>query len=224
MRSGKSDIAEMQAWADVARLDVTIVDAKDENQKHLSDEQQAEKKGEPAQGFLSTLFKREVVNLIDESAEYIERRQHHDAHHDGIDPELDIDDIGDVGSENDERRMGDVHDVEHAEGNRNASRDCGVESAEQKPRDNRVHQQIEGNIHTRLNRLAAAMHCQTVRPNDARPRSAIELPALLPSEALRFYLSHSNRPAATDFAAVCRKPRSLASLLNDQPKLCKCGK
>jgi hypothetical protein len=45
--------------------------------------------------------------------------------------------------------MRDVHDVEHTEGNRNPGCNGGVEPAEQKPRDNRVHQQIEGNIHPR---------------------------------------------------------------------------
>ncbi|MGA9050201.1 MAG: hypothetical protein WB422_02235, partial [Pseudolabrys sp.] len=101
--------------------------------------------------------------------------------------------------------MRDVDNVEHAEGNRDTGRDGSVKAAEQKPRDNRVHQQIEGNIHTRLNRRRRCLSIagQFAR-YDARPRSVIELPALLPSEAFAFLLSHSSRPAATDFAAVCR--------------------
>src|SRR5262249_14223632 len=142
------DIAEMQARPDVARLDVAIVNTEHENQNHFGHEQQAEEKGEPTQGFLSTFFKRQIVDLVDERAEQIERRQHHDAGHNGVNPEGDVDDVGNVGSENDERRMRDVHNVEHAEGNRNAGCNSGVEAAEQKPRDNRVHQQVEGNIHT----------------------------------------------------------------------------
>ena len=140
-------------------------------------------------------------------------------------PSVLIDDVGDIGAEDDERRMRDVDDVEHAERNRDADRHGGVEAAEQKAGDDRIDQQFEGNIHTRLNRRRRCLSIagQFAR-YDARPRSVIELPALLPSEAFAFLLSHSSRPAATDFAAVCRKAGGLASLLNDQPNLCKCGK
>ncbi len=219
---GEIDITEVQARPDVARLDITIVDAEDEDEHHLGHEQQAEKKGEAAQKFLAPLFKRQVIDLVDKSAEQIEHRQHHNADYDGVDAERDIDDVGDVGPENDERRMRDVDNVEHAEGNRDTGRDGGVKAAEQEPRDNGIHQEIEGNIHTRLNRRRCRRALPDSSPGyDARPRSVIELPALLPSEAFAFLLSHSSRPAATDFAALCRKAGGLASLLNDQPNLCK---
>ena len=48
--------------------------------------------------------------------------------------------------------MRDVDDVEHAERDRHAGGDGGVEAAEQKPGDNRVDQQIGGNIHAASNR------------------------------------------------------------------------
>jgi hypothetical protein len=128
---------------DVGGLHVTIVDAEYEDQHHLGDEQQAEEESKPAQSVLAALLERGVVDLIDRRAERVERRQDHDGGEDRIDPEGLIDDIGDVGAEDDERRMGDIDDVEDAERNRDADRHSGVESAEQQARDNRIDEQFD---------------------------------------------------------------------------------
>ena len=50
--------------------------------------------------------------------------------------------------------MGDVDDVEHAEGDRDADRDGGIEAAEQQPGDDGVDQQIshDGQISPRAGR------------------------------------------------------------------------
>ena len=58
-------------------------------------------------------------------------------------PRLALDDIGDVGAEEDEGRMRDVDDVEHAERDRDAGGDGGVETAEQQPGDDRIDQEID---------------------------------------------------------------------------------
>src|SRR5262245_1830320 len=142
----------MQARSDIARLDVAIIDAENEDEHDLCHKQQPEKEGETAQRFLAALFKRQVIDLVNERAEHVEGRQHQQADHDRVNSERDIDDVGDVGTENNERRMCDIDDVEHSEGNRNTGGDSGVKSAEQKPCHDGVHQEIKGNIHTHINR------------------------------------------------------------------------
>ena len=105
----------MHTVAEIDSIDRAVVDAEHQEQDHFSDEQETEEKGEAAQRFGAAPLERLVVDLIDEDAEQIEQRQRDDADDDRIDAELAIDDIGDVGAENDETRMRDVDDVEHAE-------------------------------------------------------------------------------------------------------------
>ena len=132
------DEAEAQRRPDIARLDITVVDAEHDDQHHFGDEQQAEEKSEPAERFPPAPLKRGVVDLIDRGAERIEHRQHHDADHDRIDAEAGVDDIGDIGAEDDESRMRDVDDVEDAERDRNPDRHRGIEAAEQQAGDQGV--------------------------------------------------------------------------------------
>src|SRR5689334_20859020 len=98
----------MKARPDVTRFDVTIVDTKNENEHDLGHEQQPEKKGEAAQRLLTALFKRHVVDLINKCPEHIKDGEHHDAHHDRIDAERDVDDVRDVRTEDDESRVCDI--------------------------------------------------------------------------------------------------------------------
>ena len=142
MRSGMAEVAEAQGAVDIVRLHVTVIDAEHENEQHLGDEEQAEEEGEAAQRFLSALFERDVIDLIDGGAERIEGRQHQDRGQDRIDAEPLVHDIGDVGAEDDESRMRDIDDVENAERDRNADRDRGIESAEQNSGDQRIDQEI----------------------------------------------------------------------------------
>ena len=139
----------MQTRSDIAGLDIAVVDAENQDERDFGDEQQSEKESEAAQRFLPAFFKRHVVDLIDGVAEQVEDRQHDDAGHDRIDAELDIDEVGDVGAEDDESRVRDIDDVEHAERDRNAGGHRRVKSAEQQSCDNRVDQQIERKIHPR---------------------------------------------------------------------------
>ena len=59
-----------------------------------------------------------------------------------IEAERAVDHVGDVGADDDERGMGDVDDVELAEGDREAERDRRIEAAEQQARDDGVQQQL----------------------------------------------------------------------------------
>src|SRR6201999_598413 len=121
------DEADMDAWADIGSLDIAIIDAEGEDQPDLGDEQKTEEEGQAAQRFLSAFLERQVIDLIDDRAEREEHRQHDDAGDDRIDAETGAEKIGDVRAENDETRMRDVDDIEHAEGNRDAGGDRGVE-------------------------------------------------------------------------------------------------
>src|SRR6185503_12282245 len=118
-------------------------DAEYEDEHHLGNEQQAEEEREPAQGILAALLERGVVDLIDRGTERIERRQHENGGEDRIEAERLIDDVGDVGAEDDERRMRDVDDVEDAERNRHADRHRGVKAADQEAGDDRIDEQFD---------------------------------------------------------------------------------
>src|SRR5262249_56729823 len=102
------------------------------------DAQETEEDGEAAQRLLSAPFERDVIDLIDRGAERVERRQDDDAGEDGIEAEVGIDDVSDVGAEDDEGRVSDVDDVENAEGDRDAGGDGGVEAAQHEAGDDRV--------------------------------------------------------------------------------------
>src|SRR5262249_39325305 len=130
--------AETIRVIDVARVHITVVDSESQNQDHLGDEEQAKEERKPAQSLLVPLLKREVVDVIGGSAQRIECGQCHDGNDDGIDAVFGIENVGDIGADDDEARMGDVDDVQDAEGDRDADSYGGVESAKQQSRDQRV--------------------------------------------------------------------------------------
>ena len=66
------------------------------------------------------------------------RRSPSAGHAHRFDAEVGIDDVGDKGPEHDEGRVGDVDNVEHAEGDRHPDRDRGIKPAEQQAGDDRV--------------------------------------------------------------------------------------
>ena len=66
-----------------------------------------------------------------------------DAGQDRIHPERDVQNVGDVGAKDDERRMRDIDDVEHAEGDRDSDCHGGIEPAQQQAGDQGVPQKIE---------------------------------------------------------------------------------
>ena len=63
------DEPEAERDVDIRCLHITIVDAEDEDQHDLGDEQQAEEERQAAQGLLAALLQRQVVDLIDRPAE-----------------------------------------------------------------------------------------------------------------------------------------------------------
>src|SRR5262245_9842395 len=145
---GEVDIAEMQARPDITCFDVPVIDAENQNEHNLGYKQQSEKESETAQRFLAPFFKGHVIDLVNEGAEHIECRQHHEADQDRVEAERDIDNVGDVRTKDNESRMRDIDDVEHSEGYRNTGGDSGIKATEQKPGDDSVDQEIERNIHT----------------------------------------------------------------------------
>jgi hypothetical protein len=137
----------VQGGADIRRLDQPIVHAEHQHERDLGDEQQAEEECQAAQGLVAAPLERDVVHLIDRRAECVERRQHDHRCQDRIDPPRRVGDVGDIGAENDEGRMGDVDDVKHAERNRYADRDGGIEAAQQQAGHHGVAEEVEGHFH-----------------------------------------------------------------------------
>ena len=133
----------MQARADIGRFDKAVIDAKDQDQRHLGDEQQAEKEGEALDRLLAAQLEGIIVEPIDRHSDHVEDRQHQKADHERIDRDVIGDDVGGVGAEQDKGRLRDIGDIEHAERDRDADSDRGIEAAEQDPGDDRVDQQIE---------------------------------------------------------------------------------
>ena len=103
----------MPGRADIGGFDVTVVDAEIEDERDLGDEQESEEKGESTQRFLPTSLKGRVIDLIDASAERVERGCNNDAGEDRIQSKLRVDDVGDVRPENDKSGMGDIDDVKN---------------------------------------------------------------------------------------------------------------
>ena len=67
--------AEMQAGPDIGRLHRPVVDAEDQHQRDLGDEQQAEEERQAAQRLVVAPLEGDVVDLIDRHAEQVEGRQ-----------------------------------------------------------------------------------------------------------------------------------------------------
>ncbi len=98
------DEADAPGGADVGGVHVAVVDAEHQDQHHLGDEQQAEEEGEAAQRLLAALLEREVEHLVDRLPQQVERRQHEDGGEDRVEAERGVDDVGDVGADDDEGR------------------------------------------------------------------------------------------------------------------------
>ncbi len=146
-RNGRSTTPRLQAGPDIGCLDQAVVDAEHQHQRDLGDEQQAEEECEAAQCFIAASFEGDVVDLVDRGAEQIERRQREHGGQDRIHPQRRVGQVGDVGTEDDEGGMGNVDDVEHAEGDRHADRDGGIESAKQQPGHHGIAEEGDGRFH-----------------------------------------------------------------------------
>jgi hypothetical protein len=157
----------MHAGADVACLHQAVIDTEDQHQRYLGDEQQAEEEGQSAQRLVVAALKRNVVDLIDRHSQQVESRRGDHGDGDRVQPKVSIADIGDVGSQQNERRMRDIDDVQHAEGNRDADGHGGVEPSQQQAGDKRVQQKIEGKIHARYSTGAFIARQQGVQVHPA---------------------------------------------------------
>jgi len=132
----------MQVGTDIGGRDIAIVDPEAEDEHDLGDEQQSEEEGEAPQRFLPMAFEGRVIESIDERAQKVERRQHDDASQNRIEADPRIEQIGEIGSEDDEGGMRDIDDVEDAERDRHPKRHRGIETAQQQARHQGVDQEI----------------------------------------------------------------------------------
>ena len=66
------DAAEMEARADIDGVDETVIDAEDQDESDLGDEQDAEEEGEAAQRLVAAPLEGQVIDLIDRGAEQVE--------------------------------------------------------------------------------------------------------------------------------------------------------
>ena len=125
----------MQTRPDIRRLDKAVIDTKDEDQRHFSDEEKTEEESQTLDRFLASALERIIIDLVHSHADEKERRYHDDADQDRIDAEIGIDEISDKRPEHYEGRVRDIDDVEHAERDRHADCDRGIKAAEQEPDD-----------------------------------------------------------------------------------------
>jgi hypothetical protein len=151
---------------DIGSLHVAVVDAKHQNQRHFRDEKEAEEEGEAPQRLLPSLLEGDVVDLVDGRAEQIEHRQHDDGGEDRVGAGRGIDDVSDVGTQNDEGRVRDIDDVQHAEGDRDADGHGRVETTKQQTRDYGVDQKIQRNAHAHPRPIGAFLSSMVPLPID----------------------------------------------------------
>ncbi len=138
-----------------ARGRVAVVDAECQDQHDLADEHQAEEEGEAAHRIVPAPLESPVIDLIDRRARHIEDGDDNQRGEKRIKPEAFAQEKGAIGAEHDERRMGDVGDVEETERNGRAGRHACVKAAEQQAGHDRVRQEIERE-HGRCLRLRTA--------------------------------------------------------------------
>jgi hypothetical protein len=129
--------------ADVGGIDQALVDAEGEDQTDFDDERDAEKERETAHpGVGAAFLERLVVEAVDRDAEQEERRHQRQPGENRV-PAVISENVGAVGAEDHDRRMGDVGYVEQAECHRQADAHRGIETAEQDAEHNRLVQQLE---------------------------------------------------------------------------------
>src|SRR5205085_7502719 len=69
------DKTEMQARADIGRLDKTVIDAKDQDQRHLGDKQKAKEEGQALDRLFAAALEGIVIDLIYRHADNEEDRR-----------------------------------------------------------------------------------------------------------------------------------------------------
>ena len=137
------DPAEMEALADVARAHEAIVHPVHEHEAHLEDEHDAEEERQAAERLLAGALEGGVVDAVYHHADEEEGRRGEHADQHRVEPKPAVQDPGDVRADDDERRVGDVDDVELAEADGEPDRHGGIEAAEQNPRDEGIRKEID---------------------------------------------------------------------------------
>ena len=125
------DPAGLPALPDVGGLHGAEVDAVDHDERDLDDEHDAEKEGEAAQRFIVFALETLVVKTISAGSDDEEYGNEYDSCQNRVQPPQAVAHVGDVRAKNDERRMGDIDDVELPERDRQPEADRGIEAAEQ---------------------------------------------------------------------------------------------
>jgi hypothetical protein len=140
-------LAEAQRDEGVRRVEEALLRPESLHQPDLDDEHNAEEKGEALQRLLSSPLEKVVVDAVDADAEHVKQRCLQHRHEQRVEAEGGADDDHGKGAGDHQRRVGDVDDVEHAEGHRQARGREGVEAAEQQAADDAVQQQLKVGVH-----------------------------------------------------------------------------
>src|SRR6266851_1910266 len=88
----------------VARAHHAVVHAEDEDQRNLGDEENPEEERKASQRLLPALLEAEVIDAVQRHPEQEEQRRERERNGDRIEAEAVVDDVGDVGAQDDERR------------------------------------------------------------------------------------------------------------------------
>ncbi len=143
------DGADLIGRGEIRQVDQAVVDAEGQHQADLDDEHDAEEEGQPLQGIVAPPFEEMVVDPVEqppeqEAAYREQRRRQERVDAEGVDAEE-----GQERAEHDEGGMGDIDDVQHAEGDGHAERHGGIEAAEHDPGGHCVQQQVPAEFHIR---------------------------------------------------------------------------
>ena len=87
MRMRQIDVARYAGSARYSARDEAVIDAEDEDQRDLGDEQNAEEEGEAAERLLAAALEGLVIDPIDRRAQQVEGRQRQDSGQDRIEAE-----------------------------------------------------------------------------------------------------------------------------------------
>ena len=115
-----------------------------QNEQHFDDEGDAEEERDAAHaGIAAALFERLVVQAVGDKTEHEEQRRDQQPCQQRIDIKAFVEEKHRVGRHDQKSRMGDVGNVEQAEGERQAKAYRGIEAAEQHTAHHRIQQQVK---------------------------------------------------------------------------------
>ena len=158
---GNAVVAQLQAAADVARLDAALVHAETQDQPDLDDEREPEEECQPAHpGVGAAPLEGLVVEAVDQHAQHEEGRHQQHTGQDRIDAGA-CQQIGAVGAQHQQGGMRHVGNVEQPEGHRQPQADRGIEASEQHPEEHRLEQEVEREHHEQIRKEVRRMGRQS---------------------------------------------------------------